>query len=187
MGDRVRIGVCTGPADAALVRSMLSAHGIESVVGGEMHANLLGGLGGALIALDITVAAEDADEAVALLRDFREGDEGDSGEPGEVGPETEPDAGDSGPDLRFEQRKRIGAALLLAFCITFGTAHMYARAWGRGILLAALELGGFVWLAQARGHGGLLIAGCMLADAFGSVWLIKNALRTQLPVARTRQ
>ena len=71
--QRVRIGTCHNPADASLVRLMLSAHDIESVVSGEQHANLLGGLGGGLIQLDIWVAADDAEQASELLRELREG------------------------------------------------------------------------------------------------------------------
>lgn len=179
MGDRVRIGACHGPADAAVVRAMLSAHGIESVVGGEMHANMLGGLGGPLIALDITVAAEDAEEAVALLREFRADVAATPAEHEEL------DADDSAPDLRFEQRKRTGVALLLAFCITFGTAHFYARHWVRGLMLAVLEIVAFTWLGHARAQGGTLLAACIVADAVGAIWSIKAAAKTNLPVART--
>jgi len=198
MGDRVRIGICTGPSDAAVVRAMLSAHGIESVVGGEHHANLLGGLGGALIALDITVAAEDGDEAFALLTEFRNGEVGvgDAPEEGDEPdaadddvdqtdhPEPQPD--DSAPDLRFDQRKRIGVALLLAACVTFGTAHMFVRAWGMGVLLAAIEIAALGLVINQHRAGGFVILGCVLFDAIGAVWRIRAAARTNLPVARVR-
>jgi hypothetical protein len=202
MGDRVRIGICTGPSDAAVVRAMLSAHGIESVVGGEHHANLLGGLGGALIALDITVAAEDGDEAFALLTEFRNGEmttgdmpEGEEGEPEKGGESeaadddadhTEPQPDDSAPDLRFDQRKRIGVALLLAACVTFGTAHMFVRAWGLGVLLAAIEIAALGLVINRHPAGGFVILGCVLFDAIGAVWRIRATARTNLPVARVR-
>jgi hypothetical protein len=190
--SRVRIGTCSGPSDAALVRAMLSAHGIDSVVGGEHHANLLGGLGGGLIALDITVAEDDAEQAVGLLREYREGSLDDADEPDEPEEHDEPapgsdeddPAGDSGPDLRFERRKRVGAALLLAVCISFGTAHMYARAWAWGFALAAVEIFAFSWMVKSSNYGGLLLLGCVLTDAIGAVRRIHRTVRVQLPTAR---
>jgi len=187
--SRVRIGNCTGPADAAIVRAMLSAHGIEAVVGGELHANMLGGLGGALISLDITVAEEDAEQAVGLLKEFREDEQASSaGNPADVRDADEPDmdAADSSPDLRIEQRKRTGVALLLAFCITFGTAHMYARAWAWGFGLAILEVIAFTRLGQQPTYGAVLFAGCILTDAIGAIWRIRAENKTQLPTARVR-
>ncbi len=195
---RVRIGICTGPADAALVRAMLAAHDIDSVVGGEHHANLLGGLGGALIALDITVAEDDAEEAVQLLREYREGGAADAGDAAQddddaADDSAEPDesmALDTGAELGFERRKQIGAAMLLAVCISFGTAHMYARAWKRGVILAAVEIGAFSWVVQGQKYGALLVLGCVFTDAVGAIRQINRTLksraRASLPVARVR-
>jgi len=73
MQNRVRIGTCSGPAEAAFVRSVFDAHQLPVVINGEMHASALGGLGG-FIRLDIFVAAADAEDAAALLRDVRAGD-----------------------------------------------------------------------------------------------------------------
>ncbi|MBS1123201.1 MAG: hypothetical protein H6Q90_5429 [Deltaproteobacteria bacterium] len=175
------------------MRAMLAAHDIESVVGGELHANLLGGLGGGLIALDITVAEDDADQAVALLREYREGTAGapdDAADEPEPGDDPEDAAGDSGPDLRFERRKRVGAALLLAVCISFGTAHMYARAWAWGVALAAVEVFAFAWMARSPTYGALLLFTCVLTDAIGAVQRINRTIarqtRANLPVARVR-
>src|SRR4249920_1982989 len=71
--NRVKIGTCSGPAEAAFVRSVFDAHELPVVINGEMHASTMGGLGG-FVRLDILVDAEDAEDAVALLSDIRAGD-----------------------------------------------------------------------------------------------------------------
>ena len=71
MSGRVRIGTCSNPADAALVRSVFDAHEIGVVIGAEHHASLLGPVGGAFLSLDVWVAEADAEEAAALLHDLR--------------------------------------------------------------------------------------------------------------------
>jgi hypothetical protein len=63
---------------------MFAARGIRAVVGAEHHANLLGPLGCGFLSLDIWVAADDADDAAALLCDLRESQQrGDAGPHGE--------------------------------------------------------------------------------------------------------
>jgi hypothetical protein len=73
MKNRAKIGTCSGPAEAAFVRSVFDAHQLPVVINGEMHASAMGGLGG-FIRLDILVDREDAEDAAALLRDIRAGD-----------------------------------------------------------------------------------------------------------------
>ena len=73
MRERVKIGTCSGPAEAAFVRSVFDAHELPVVINGEMHASAMGGLGG-FIGLEIFVDREDAEEATALLRDVRAGE-----------------------------------------------------------------------------------------------------------------
>ncbi|HEX2691003.1 MAG TPA: DUF2007 domain-containing protein [Kofleriaceae bacterium] len=73
MKHRVKIGTCSGPAEAAFVRSVFDAHELPVVINGEMHASTMGGLGG-FVRLDIFVDSEDAEDAAALLRDIRTGD-----------------------------------------------------------------------------------------------------------------
>jgi hypothetical protein len=72
MKNRVKIGTCSGPAEAAFVRSVFDAHELPVVINGEMHAQTMGGLGG-FVRLDILVDREDAEDAIALLNDVRAG------------------------------------------------------------------------------------------------------------------
>ena len=194
MSDRVCIGSCVGPADAAVVRAMLAGHGIASVVTGEQHANVLGGLGGGLISLEIWVAATDAEQASELLKEFR-GQTGDDLIGPEEGGEADDDDDDEDEDddapveVRVERRKRTGVALLLGACITFGAAHMYAGAWMRGIALAALDIVAIRFLASefTAAAAGVWI-GSIVADIFGAAYVIRaTTKRTELPTATLRR
>lgn len=228
VSDRVRIGTCSGLADAALVRSVLSAHGYHVVVGAEHHAGVLTGLGGGFVSLDIWVDEDEAEDAAALLHDLRSGnaevpedgaDEADdhAGEPdgagdGEAGDgdhETDDDAGDGdhggamaraassagaptslgdSVEMRVDRRRRTAVALLLGCLVTFGTAHMFTRAWLRGVALAGIEILGFAWVGGGRPIGGLLVAAAVTWDIVGAVWRIRASLPVgpspKLPAAR---
>jgi hypothetical protein len=195
VSDRVRIGTCSGPADAALVRSIFAAHGIDVVVAAENHAGLLGGLGGSLLSLDIWVAEEDSEEASALLDDLREreghGTSGDDDDDDDVDGvhchdsfiehET---AGSM--DQRIDRRRRTGVALMLGCCLTFGTAHIFTGAWMRGLALAALELIGIMWISQGDAFGGFTVAVAIAADLIGAVWRVRVSTLSELPMARVR-
>ena len=179
---RVRIGTCSGPAEVALVRSVFSAHGIHVAIGAEEHANMLGGLGGGFLRLDISVDEADADDAIALLREHElelPDDEADD-EPYERA--TDPTA------ILIDRRRRTIVALLLAFCISFGTAHLLTRAWLRGLAFAGLEVLGIAALRVGAMQGGLLITAAILGDAIGAVSRIwKQTPVPALPVARVRR
>ena len=174
---------------------MFSAHGIAVVIGAEHHASLLGPLGGSFLSLDIWVDAEDGEEAVELLRDLRERDErGDEDEAAQAGAEA--DAGRSGSadddrddpgssvQLRIDQRRRTGAVLLLGCIVTFGTAHMFTRAWMRGLVLAAIELAGIMHLWNGRSIGGVVVVAAILTDVIGALRRVWTAPRSGLPTAR---
>lgn len=199
---RVRIGTAANPADAALIRSVFEAHEIHVAIGAEEHASMLGGLGGAFVPLHVTVDEADAEEAVALLHDIREGDhatvEGDTGDdPDDDVDGTEdqwkrepPEAlavtdGEESIEVRIARRRRTMVALLLAFCISFGTAHMFTRAWLRGMILAGVEALGFAYLAVNPALGGCMVGGAIFADAVGSIWRISQGTALpRLPAAR---
>jgi hypothetical protein len=195
MSDRVCIGSCMGPADAAVVRAMLAGHGIASVVTGEQHANVLGGLGGELISLEIWVAAKDGEQASALLAELRgqggeEGGEGDEG--GEEEPEEDDGEGDDDDapvEVRVERRRRTGVALLLGACITFGAAHMYAGAWMRGIALGLIDIVAIRFLAsELTAAAAAVWIASIVADIVGAAYVIRaTTTRTQLPTATLRR
>jgi hypothetical protein len=188
---RVRIGTCSGPADAALVRATFAAHDIHVVIGAEHHAGMLGGLGGTFLSLDIWVADEDAEEAIALLRDVRGEGSDDAAEHGveEPLPESpDDDDDDEGPDMEqlVQRRRGTGLVLLLGCCITFGTAHISTGAWGRGILLAGLELLGFRTMLTNPALGATLVIGTVATDVIGALVRVRRK-QPAIPPARVRK
>jgi hypothetical protein len=181
---RVRIATCSNAAEAAMVRAILDAHDIDVVIAGEHNASVLVGLAGSYVSLDVYVEAEDSERAAELIRSLREGGEGVDEPPDDESPDVGPD-----PHLAIESRKRTGVVVVLAFCITFGTAHMYARAWMRGITLAAIELVGFFQMRNDQVLGVSMFVGAVLCDFIGALWLVRRrppGPRPALPTARLR-
>jgi len=189
---RVRIGTCSGPADVALVRAAFDAHGIHIAINAEMHASVLGGLGGAFVPLHIMVDEEDAEEAAALLADLREHDHGaQAGDRPEGEPEdADADEDDSGSadDVgeRITRRRRTGIVLLLGVCVTMGTAHMSTGAWFRGMVLAGVELFSFKLIYYGVDYGLLVFFGAVATDVIGAMWRVRRQT-TQLPIARVHR
>jgi hypothetical protein len=184
---------------------MFSAHGIAVVIGAEHHASLLGPLGGSFLSLDIWVDEADREEAVALLRDLREHDEaaesgdgasgiddvdvaGEADEAGRSGAEdgTTDDPGSS-VQMILDRRRRTGAVLLLGGIVTFGSAHMFTRAWLRGMTLAAVEIAGILQLQDGHAIGGGVIAAAILTDVIGALRRVWAAPAAALPAARIRR
>lgn len=208
MKHRVSIGTCSGPAEAAFVRSVFDAHDLPVVINGEMHASVMGGLGG-FVRLEIFVDEADADEATSLLRDIRDGEhavEGDEmpSEPDEPDGDERadaegvwdarresgaaappPPAPDPEPATPFDtRRRRTGAVLLVSAMIGFGAAHMATGAWGRGAVLAALNLVGIWYAYQENPVGGWLMFGTRVGDLLGALWRVWTPWRRPAHEAR---
>ena len=174
MSERVRVGSCN-IANAAAIQALLEAHGIAATtVGGGPYASF---------AVDIWVDSADAPEASALLSA-----ESDEPEP-EPEPEPDPDLDSSDSmSLHIQRKRHTGVAILLAFCIGFGTAHLFARAYLRGLLLGALEIYGISLVVHGRRVGIALIVAAIVTDAIGSVVRIRaRSAPAPLPRARARR
>ena len=78
-----------------------------------------------------------------------------------------------------------GIVLLLGCFLTFGTAHMFTRAWRRGIALAGREIFGLAYVG-VRYEAGFVAMGAILADLIGGLWRVRTAPRSVLPEARVR-
>jgi hypothetical protein len=202
---------------------MFAARGIPVVIGAEHHAGLLGPIGGAFLSLDIWVAEDAAEEASALLRDLREGDAATAPDP--TADLDDPAFDDDGDDewrprgavatepaaqvalerreadalrMRAYQRRRGVFAVLSGMFLTFGTAHMFTGAWGRGLWLAALQIFGIYQARHGSKAGVAAIAAAIVLDLTGTMWRViaeRRALddapalpsadgRPQLPEAR---
>lgn len=166
---------------------MFAARGIAVVIAAEHHASLLGAIGSGFLSLDIWVAAEEAEEAAALLRDLRESDAGAAATDADG---ADP-AGDADDDFDVqaytERRRRTGLAILLACFVTFGTGHMVTGAWLRGVALAAIETLGIRLLVHGNRIGSALIVATVAADLIGALWRLRAASPPPLPVARIRR
>src|SRR5262249_23611102 len=175
----VRIGRCSGP-EAAAVRSMFEAHGIDVMISGEHDAYAT------LASHDIRVRDEDAERATELLAEMRAHQP--EPEPAEEEDEYERAAGES-LEMRIARRKRTGVALLLACFLSFGTGHLSAGAWLRGIALAAIEIFGFTQISHDPKLAALLVLGSIVTDAVGSIFVVRKKYadqRARLPQARLR-
>lgn len=86
--------------------------------------------------------------------------------------------------MLVDRRRSTGIVLLLGCCITFGTAHMFTRAWLRGVWFAALEVVGFVQLTSDRHVGALLIVTAVVCDVIGAMWRVWSAPGSVVPTAR---
>jgi hypothetical protein len=178
---RVRVGTCSGPAHAALVRAAFEAHDIPVFINAEQHASMLGGMGGVFVPLHVYVGEEDVEEAAVLMKEL----DARASEPIEhEEPEDDDDEGASGVDARVDRRRRTGVVLLLAMCITFGTAHMYTGAWLRGLCLAGIEIFAFRTMMTEPKLGTALLLACIAADLVGA---LLNLRKQRIPEARLRR
>ena len=179
---RVRVATCSDAAEAAMVRAILDAHDIDVVIAGEHNASVLVGLAGSYVSLDVYVDAEDGERAAELIQSLREGEGVD--EP----PDDDDEAEGPDPGVAIEARKRTGVVVVLALCVTFGTAHLYTRAWMRGITLAAIEVVGLAQISEHPALGAAMIGGALLGDLVGALARVRRRRPEPpaLPVARLR-
>lgn len=189
---RARIGTCSGPADAALVRSVFEAHGIPIVINAEHHASVLGGLGGAFVPLHIYVDEEHAEDAAALLADLRARDASDPELPDDEEDADERSSDEVPVDLLVARRRRTMIALLLGLSVTFGAAHASTGAWFRAMALAGLEVVAIRHLVAGNTDlGTFLLVATIATDVIGGIWrartLTPQPRKAQLPVARARR
>jgi hypothetical protein len=140
---RVRIGTCTGPADAALVKSAFEAHEIPVFINAEQHASMLGGLGGVFVPLHIFVEEDFAEEAAELLRDLREQDHTQEAhdDATEIPGDTPDDDSADLAAARTDRRRRIGILMLISFGGVFAVPFVIGRPiLGVGLALAVIVL-----------------------------------------------
>jgi len=158
---RVRIGTCSGPADAALVRSVFDAHQIPVMINAEQHASMLAGFGGAIVPMHIFVGTERAEEAAALLADLREQDHDVStDEDREADAEVDRELAAEAVG-RISRRKRYGTLLMIVLAGAVATPYVI----------------GYPVLSV------LLVLGCLGA----MVLTLRSGTRPELPRARIRR
>jgi hypothetical protein len=132
--------------EAQLLRAYLEDHGVFVHLQGEHHRSLLG-MVGTFVDVRLLVPAAQAELARSLLE--RYANETPPEDPAEFrGPfRDEDDAGDEddrADDWRrdAEIARRIRAARMTALLLPLGAGHLSAGAWARGLVLAAVAIGG---------------------------------------------
>jgi hypothetical protein len=185
MSDELRqvvIGTVGTPVEGDLVKAMLGAHGIHSNISGQHHAAALGGMAGALIRLDIQVAAKDAELASSLIAasrvDDAEADDALTAEALAAGGVSERQAARQemvSVGLSRDRKRKIGLAAVTSVVITFGTGHMIAGAWLRAMLLVGWEVMALKYLAAGQKAVGLaMLCGGIVLDLVGSQLMLRK-------------
>lgn len=150
---RVRIGTCSGPADAALVRAAFEAHEIPVLINAEQHASMLAGLGGAIVPLHIFVDDQYAEEAAELLADLREQDRRqdaiDDAAIAEESEEEDPEAAAHASE-RASRRQRSGIILLIILAGAVATPYVIDRPILSVLLVVACLTAMFVTVRSGR-------------------------------------
>lgn len=192
---RVRIGNCRDAAEAAVIRAVLSSHGI-SVHVTDGSAAAAAGVGNTAVSIDVWVDRDEVEEATALIAELREGGEAvladdeipadDTAERLDEEPRGGVPAVRGGDTLaRLGRTKRMIAAGMLAVLLQHGTAHLSTRAWKRGLSLMTVQIVGWTHLAAGNlVRGVAMVAGAVVVDLVGSLWEIARATRPQGPGAR---
>lgn len=182
----VRVATCHDPAEATVIRSVLEAHGIDAIIPGEQSASL----GTAVVGFrtHVFVDAGDAETASELIAQLRDGGgQMDSQDEDEGEGDDEASLATTDVAVTVDRRVRMGATVLLALVITFGTAHMSTGAWKRGVALAAIELVGILRVAAGDRWGAGLVAAAILADLVGAVLRVHaRGAPAKLPTATLR-
>ncbi len=181
-----------------MVRAVLTAHEIHFHISGDNHAAMMGA-GPSAVKQAVWVPADQADQARALIDEMREGgaaaladDEipaDDAAERDEIEtPEPARLASKVDTLTRLGKSKRMILAVLVGCFLGHGTAHMSARAWKRGFLLAGLQIYGWVMLASGKRHLGVaIVLATMAMDVLGAIIEIAQSSPASLPTARVQR
>ncbi len=181
----VRVATCHDPAEATVIRAVLSAHGIEAMIPGEGAHSV--GTAAVGFVTHVFVDAGDAEDAAALIAGMR--DDTPAGD-ADAGADDDDGPWDGTVDVAVvvDRRKRLGAAVLLSLAPTFGTGHMSTGAWKRGIGLAAVEFVGIRHAVAGNKLGLVLVVAAVLVDLIGAVVRVRRrGAPASLPAARLRR
>jgi hypothetical protein len=198
----ISVGVCYGMAEALMIQAVLKARGIEAFIPG-LGSGALAYTSG--FTSEILVDAELAEEAASLIAELRteqassgdeegegdgEGDgEGEGGADGEDSVSTRV-ARAKDEELATPSRRWRAATIIVSLSLTFGMGHLLNRAWGRGMMLAGLEVLGIRYLVMAQEPhvGAGLILTAVVLDVIGGFMLARRGRpgtpRIAMPEAR---
>jgi hypothetical protein len=181
----VQVATCHDPGEATLIRTVLSAHGIAAIIPeGASSAGVMA-VG---FRTHVFVDADDAEEATALIAEMRAAPSADEPDEADDEPDERAPAGQPELNVAIDRRKRVGALVLVAVGLQFGTAHLFSGAWKRGLALAALEIYGIRTLWHGHRWGAAVVVAAVLMDLVGSIVRAyqRASPSSRLPVARLK-
>jgi Putative prokaryotic signal transducing protein len=189
----VSVATCHSPAEAMMIQSVLSAHGISAVIPGAGAASFTAAA--TAFSSRVLVDEQDVEEAVALIAELRrepaEGEPGAPDEDEEGAQDTDEralEAAFAADEQRTLRRRMITASLCLSLILTLGTGHLLQRAWGRAMFLAGLEMIGLRYLFAGHRFGAVMFVAAIVLDAVGSATLAARRYplthRLPLPAAK---
>lgn len=160
-GELVAVATAGDPMESSMLREFLISNGIDCMVQGENHRSLLQ-MVGAYIELRLLVPSSQAEEAAALIADFRKTarEEADAAS----ATDDNPDAAGADADVPAEAaeadddawrqddalRRRVRTARLLSLCFPgLGLGHFAVGAHKRGTLLAISWPAAFLWMGAS--------------------------------------
>jgi len=185
----VSVATCHSPAEAMMIQSVLSAHGIGAVIPGAGAASFTAAA--TAFSSRVLVDEQDVEEAMALIAELRhqpaEGEAG-AGEDEQDPEERAINAAFAADEARTLRRRMITASLCLSLILTLGTGHLLQRAWGRAMFLAGLEVIGLRYLYAGHRFGAVMFVAAIVLDAIGSASLAARRFsltqRLPLPAAK---
>jgi hypothetical protein len=187
--ELVAIGTAGDPIEGAMVREYLASCGIDCVVQGEHHRSMLQ-MVGAFIELRLLVPRYQAEEAVALLREFRERlvsepiQSADGEDPDDEDDHEDSDVGESEAledwrkDAEITRRVR-GARLLSLVLPGLGLAHFAVGARTRGCILLASWPAAFMLMSRMGWAAMALIPLSAAFDFIAAPFAMADVLRQQ--------
>ncbi len=187
----VVIASCHSPAEAMMIKAVLSARGIEAIIPGAASSSMTSAAVG--FSSRVLVDSEVAEEAAALIAELRsapleeeagEGEGGDDGDEDDKDDERREEWAPGGELATSVRRRQLIATLCLSVAVTFGTGHLLNRAWGRALVLAGAEVLGLLYLVEGQRLGLVFVLGAMALDLLGSVILVNRRYpaKRQLPL-----
>jgi hypothetical protein len=173
----VLVADCHDPAEATVIRTILSMHGIDAVIPEGASSAGVAAVGFYTHVFVPRARAEEARILIAELRSHKEPD------PDEGEGEDDDDSTDVAGVL--DRRKKVGAAVLFAVLIQWGTGHMSTGAWMRGLACAVLQFFGLRLLWDGERLGVVVWVAAVALDLVGAVVRASRA-RVPLPRAQVR-
>lgn len=177
----VLVAHCHDPAEAAVIRTILTAHDIYVWMPEGASSAGVAAVGFSTRVFVPPDQAEQARELIAEMRREHEAAPTDD-------PDDDADDEDTGEDVgsSVERRKKVGAAVLFAVLIQWGTGHMSTGAWMRGLACAMLQFAGLRLLWRGDRLGVALWVAAVALDLIGSVTRAARARPSPLPRAQVR-